>query len=384
MIFDGRERTRQGGWRAGEPNFAYLDESARPEAARVRALLNSMIANYPASERQTLIDRIRNEDLHGDATFELLVHQWCLNVGMTVLAVEPSIPGTSKTPDFLVEAAGQRFYLECAVARGESDKAAASNSRRDDVLREIDAVNSPDFMLGVDVEGVPSQPVRLRALSDRISRWLSDLDHSQIAASAVDEVPLFEENLHGMSLSLRPIPRQNSRGDGTGRATGIFSSEIRVVQPWVKMREPLLRKAKRYGTPDLPLVVALNAADQDAELEHAIDALYGTEVWLQTSGGLGHQSRLPDGVWFGPKGPQCTRLSGVLVACDLGPWTLGQKDAMFIENISASRPAGFVDFRVPAWRVADGGLRRHDGVSLQSVFNLSADWPEQVGAPTDS
>ena len=44
------------------------------------------------------------------------------------------------------------------------------------------------------------------------------------------------------------------------------------------------------------------------------------------------ERRLRDGVWHGPNGPQCTKLSAVLVARGLSPWTLGQRDAVFIEN----------------------------------------------------
>jgi hypothetical protein len=43
------------------------------------------------------------------------------------------------------------------------------------------------------------------------------------------------------------------------------------------MREAVLRKAGRHGAPDLPFVVALRALDRGTRLEHAVEALYGTE-----------------------------------------------------------------------------------------------------------
>ncbi|WP_262031052.1 hypothetical protein [Microvirga sp. Mcv34] len=342
-----------------------------------------MAERYPAAERDALVARIRTERSHVEAVFELFVHEWCLRAGMRVVAVEPAVPGTGRRPDFLVEANGTPFYLECAVARGESDADAAVRSRREDVLRAIDAINSPDFLLGVEVEGAPENPVRVRALTDRIVRWLGGLDHAAIAAAHPDEVPLYEDHLEGMLLSLRPIARQGTRGDGAGRATGILSDGIRTAAPWVTIREPLIRKAGHYGTPELPLVVALNMLDRDARLEHAIEGLYGTEAWEEYMHGGGRPIRLPDGVWNGPRGPQCTRLSAVLIADRLGPWTLGQRNAMFVENLWAARSAHVIDFRVMAWRRDGESLRRQDGISLQEIFDVPAGWPERGGAPTD-
>lgn len=384
MLFDDRTRTLQGGSRPGALAFAYLDHSARPEAARIRALLNAFVERYPEAHRDTMVTRIRREASHLDAVFELLIHEWCLRAGMRVLAIEPAVPGTSRQPDFLVEApTGERFYLECAVSRGESDAEAGARSRRDEVMRAIDDVRSPDFMLAIDTNGVPSNAIRRRALTARIEAWLNTLEHGQIAATPLDEVPRYDEDLDGMQISLRPIAREGSRGGAAQRATGIVSDGARVSAPWETIREKLIEKATRYGTPDLPLVVALNAGDRDFEIDHAMESLYGSHAYFASSDGTGRMGRLRDGVWHGPKGPQCTKLSAVLVARGLCPWTLGQRDAVFIENAWTKRSASFVDFRTAAWRCAGDVMRHSDGQSVQEIFGVPRDWPETFGAETD-
>jgi hypothetical protein len=80
-----------------------------------------------------------------------------------------------------------------------------------------------------------------------------------------------------MSLMLQPMAGGSTRGERGGRATGIFADGVREVAPWMPMREAVLRKAGRHGAPDLPFVVALGALDRDTRLEHAVEALYGTE-----------------------------------------------------------------------------------------------------------
>lgn len=384
MLFDDRIRTLQGGSRPGDLVFAYLDQSARPEAARIRVLLNAFVERYPGAQRDALITRIRREASHLDAVFELLIHEWCLRAGMRVLAIEPSVPGTSRQPDFLVEApTGERFYLECAVSRGESDAEAGARSRRDEVMRAIDDVRSADFMLAIDTNGVPSNAIRRKALIERIERWLNTLDRGHIAATPIDDVTRYEEDLDGMQISLRPIARERSRGGATPRAIGLVSDGARVSAPWKTIREKLIEKATRYGTPDLPLVVALNAGDRDFEIDHAMESLYGSHAYFASSDGTGRAGRLCDGVWHGPKGPQCTKLSAVLVTRGLFPWTLGQRDAVFIENAWPKRSAGFVDFRTVAWRCDGDVIRRSDGQSVQEIFGIPRDWPSTFGTETD-
>jgi len=77
------------------------------------------------------------------------------------------------------------------------------------------------------------------------------------------------------------------------------------------------------------------------------------------------------------------RVSAVLVADRLNPWTLGQRDALFIENVWARRSAQSVDFHVDAWRSTGDGLSRQDGRRLQEIFGVPRDWPETPGAQTD-
>src|SRR5258708_3405234 len=100
---------------ACEAQFAYLNLSARQEAARVREKVDAWIDGYPEKNRAELIARFRSaiDDQHHSAFFELFLHQLLLARGCKVLEIEPSLPHTTKSPDFLAEnEAHERFYLE--------------------------------------------------------------------------------------------------------------------------------------------------------------------------------------------------------------------------------------------------------------------------------
>ena len=61
-LFEDIERTYDGPIAAGETHFAYLNRSARVEAARIRAFLEQCVAKYPAKHRTDIEARLRSGD----------------------------------------------------------------------------------------------------------------------------------------------------------------------------------------------------------------------------------------------------------------------------------------------------------------------------------
>lgn len=83
MLFDQDiERTRSDGRQHDEGDFDYLNVSGRPEAAAVRELLESWLANYPSAHRTELIQRLRHSDQQfASASFELLLYTVLARLG---------------------------------------------------------------------------------------------------------------------------------------------------------------------------------------------------------------------------------------------------------------------------------------------------------------
>jgi hypothetical protein len=104
-----------------ESAYAHLDRSAASEADELRSLIEDWLEDYPASDRDDLAARLRSarDDQHRSAFFELRLHRLLVDLGHRILAVEPKLPHTWKSPDFLIESREEhRFYLEAVNAQG--------------------------------------------------------------------------------------------------------------------------------------------------------------------------------------------------------------------------------------------------------------------------
>ena len=113
----------------GEAQYAYLNRSARPEAARVREKVDAWFAGYPESHRDGLAARFRStiDDQHRSAFFELFLFDLLQARGCKILEIEPKLAHTDKSPDFLVENDKQeRFYVEAVQASGLSNQEVAA------------------------------------------------------------------------------------------------------------------------------------------------------------------------------------------------------------------------------------------------------------------
>lgn len=99
-----------------ESAYAYLNRSADARAEQERARIEDCFERYPAAERRELGLRLRSrlDDQHRAALFELTLHELLLRCGPPVL-IEPKLPHSWKSPDFLVQG---RFYLEAVMAAG--------------------------------------------------------------------------------------------------------------------------------------------------------------------------------------------------------------------------------------------------------------------------
>jgi hypothetical protein len=157
MVFDDIPRPDIDWSDQHEAAFAYLNRSGRPEAARVRQLVEDWLARYPADGRDAQVARLRStiDDQHRAAFFELFVHELLLTRGHRIMEIEPKLPHTPKSPDFLVQAKeGHRCYLECIVATGRSQQEVAAQARLNQALTALDRTSSPHHFLDL-TEVVP-------------------------------------------------------------------------------------------------------------------------------------------------------------------------------------------------------------------------------------
>ena len=155
-----------------EGAFAYLSRSARADADAVRSTLEDWLAGYPREQAENLATRLRSrqDDQHRAAFFELLLHRLLVRSGHRILAVEPKLAHTWKSPDFQTEG----FYLEGIVARSGDLHAA--------LKRKAGRYGALDLPLVVAVN-CPDDKAGLQAALDEL--WLGPRGPQRRALSAV-------------------------------------------------------------------------------------------------------------------------------------------------------------------------------------------------------
>ena len=390
MPFDDIVRSGLDGKRQDEGNFDYLNTSARPEAERVRKAIAEWLAYVPEAHRDELVSRIRGSDTQfASATFELFLHAVCLRQGWRV-EIHPALSnGKASHPDFRVETPSGSFYLEATLASQFSVEQEAAERRKNEVLRAIDDLPSPNFLLEIDPSGDPQSNVRKRQLRHELRQWLESLDPDEIERRYRDreEVPTHHFEEGGWSIRFKPIPRKNRGAKASRRTIGILGGGVRHVDVVSSLRRAAKRKAAKYGDLDLPLVVAVNLGENWGDATQEIDALFGTlQFWLDRN--TGEQTRTmrePNGVWRGPPAPVNTRLSAVWVfrAFDAWHWAARGSNRLYL-NPWASRSAPDSVNVFPRAFAVDGSLQEEDGTTFREMFGVSEEWPEdsQAGNPS--
>jgi hypothetical protein len=372
-IFDNIVRTRTDVPHQDETQFAYLNVSAREEAGRVRALVDSWFDHYPNDHRASLVSRFRSpiDDDHRSAFFELFLHELIIAQGHRIEAIEPSLPHTLRRPDFLVENAnGHRFYLEAVIATGHSQAEAAALNRLNQALRAVDTASSPGHFLDLAVRGTPDAPVSIKALRTALKEWIEKLPKNERGLALF----IYEE--HGLRISLNAFPKNNV---GAGRAIGARHFPVQQVTVDEDIRAAILKKANRYGTLDLPYIVAVNSFALFHHEDNALDALLGTPgvvAYRKPDGTYVHEERrTADGVWQGPTGARKHGLSAVFATANVTPWNFASRIGCVIRNPWATRPLPPTALGVNEFNPEGGKFLKTEGTNLGAIFGLADGWP---------
>lgn len=369
--------------RYGEPIYNYYRDSERPGIVAIRALLEEWFLELPEDERLDLQQRFRSpiERQHRSAVFELFLHHMLLRFGFEV-EFHPDIPGVTTHPDFLVSRDGQAlFYLE-AIAVSNSTQEEAEANRMNQVYDTLNNLQSPDFYLGLHLEGAPDTPPAGARLRGELSRWLATLDLEVIRQcyreERYEEIPTYEWNHEGWHIIFEPMPKGDSaRGNPSVRPIGMtMPVRARRLDLDESLRDGVAAK-DRYGTLALPLVVAAQVVE-DFRIDKidVMNGLFGPEAITVDAEGNTHPGRVPNGAWISPAGPIHRGISAVMAWSTLEPWNFTRVEPIVVHNPYATSPLPNETFPV-AKHVVDrqrAVLVEQPGVSMEELLGLEKDW----------
>lgn len=391
-LFDEIHRIDKRRARYTEPDFDYLNRSARPESQRVRELLERWFEHIPSETQSDIRSRFRDKDnrQHIGAFFELYLHELLLRLEFDI-EVHPQVDGESTHPDFLVMKGGKRpFYLEATIA-APSDAEAAANARKNQVYDTLNRMRSPNFFVGIRVGDLPKVPPPGRAIRSFLERKLADLDPDEIAKRFKQDgfraMPLWDWEHGDWRISFYPIPKSASaRGKPDIRPIGMEMQDPDLLTPHVRIRESVSEKASKYGRLDLPYIVALNVIDEfgvdDIDIENGLFGEERVTFVLRRNDSIEQiPGRKPNGAWWGPYGPRNKRVGAVLMAVNLDSWSLARETPILWHN-----PWAISVFPEDIWSLPqlvpdheDDRMTERAGVNCWQVLGLYSNWPNDYG-----
>lgn len=385
-LFSDGDRPDRGYKTQTESEYGYLNHSGRDEAARVRAFMGHWFDQYPSEHRGELRSRLQcgiDREFHS-ASFELVLFAWARTMGYAV-DVHPALTnGSAKRPDFLLTRGDEcGFYLEAVVTSELSEKEQAAQRRVDTLLDAIDVMPSPNFFLGVIVNGTPKKAPSAKALKHQLSKWLASLDPDAVSREAdisVEALPKWAWHHDGLTLNFRAIPKKTEARDTVQRTIGMRSGAL-WTNSRISLRDQVRDKGMKFGKLDRPLLVAVNVDSISLDDIDEAQALFGQEEYVETIGApsSGRWQRKPDGLWIGRRGrPVLTRLSGVWIFHELDVWNLASRESTLYFHPYARHRLPEMLKVLPHVEVdlAKDALRRTAGQSLADGLKLPCDWPE--------
>ncbi len=386
-LFDQISREDKDPAEHSESSFHYLNRTARLLFVQVREFLEDWFSRYPDADKEELRARFRASDdaQHYGAFFELLLYQLFHNLGADV-EIHPAMPSTSRRPDFLVRPAeGQAFILEATVVTFQSADDVAGEARLTQVYDILDRkVDSTNYFISVEVSGSPSTPPPANKIVKLINDKLRDLNIEEISVlyqnGGYERVPVWSFNYNDWSILFRPIPKSpKARGRAGVRPLGTFLSGVKLIDRATSLRDAVFTKAKAYGEIPYPFVVAIDALEplEDYDIEAAFLGRERFTIPITKVGAPNPVvivSREPNGVWAPRKGSSSKRVSAVLVASGLRPWSLGETRFAGFHNPLATIPLTLAVSKIRQYaKHEDHFMMIDEGKQLPELLGVS--WP---------
>lgn len=256
-----------------------------------------------------------------------------------------------------------------------------SHSLDQAVVEAVDPVTSAHFGVGVRIHTAGRDTPARRRIAGPLAGWLEDLDSDQASAPPL-EIQSLQLALDDWRLEFLALPVVPGRRD-TARPVWAFGPDAGgIVDDESQLRETLEKKRRQHGRPEIPYLIAALLVSPFFDRESVENALFGSIAFRFRGDdpGSGKWVRQRDGFWIGERRPRGTRVSAVLTASGLQPWTVGRIWPRIWHNPFAAHPMA-TDLGLPSSVIGtDGRLEHRDLIEPPSVlFDLPANWPGPEG-----
>jgi hypothetical protein len=376
--------------RFNESSFNYYNISARPGFVAIRELIEQWYAEFPSAGKADIRGRLRsrrNTDFRS-AFFEVYLYQLCRGLGFSV-EIYPGMEHHSRKshPDFILSHNGKPvFYLEGTLAQ-KPHSVAAADRRQAELEDAINQLPCSDFWLFLDTSGTATENIPISKVRKKLQGWLENLNVEQVIKDAAIQgdaaLPVCVDSYGGLTITVTAHPKSpENRGNSDIPTLGaVMPDELLVWDTKDDIRQAVVRKAKCYGDLKLPYIIAINVMNELFEFDDILHGLFGqpiTEVRLGSQGASQRRTvNSGDGAWRGRTEPRNMIVSGVLIANNLLPTTIGIETPLLIHHPWAQRPFPTDTWKLPqkSIDIATGKIVSHSGLQAREILGIPQRWP---------
>jgi hypothetical protein len=389
-LFDEFERSDPLPKHQGEDSFAFLNRVSTPFWAVVRQTVEEWFSRYPEAEQRELRSGLRSRlsGRHFGAWWELYLHELFLRLGYAI-EVHPTLAWTKRRPDFRITRDGRTALVEAAALfSGISSKGGPTGAAPGWMSAAVEAVESPDFFINYDeVLAEGEDQLKRKEVAEPLKEWIDGLDADQVRVEIEkgEEPPEFVLRRRGWEVGFYAWPlKPDRRGRPDHRVVGAGPAMGGPVDDIDQLESKLKAKAGRYGRPEEPFVIAVLCLSSFMERLDIEQALFGREAVVIEGKGTGRLVRQRNGFWFRGEAPINRRVSAVLTAVCVQPWSVTKIAPELWLNPWAERELGK---KWPFTRSSanDSGeiLREEGDPDMAGLFGLPREWPPGEPFPRD-
>ena len=334
-LFEDIERTFDGYPDPGESTYSFLNRSAQPRIEHIRLLLDSWFEKVDPASRNELRAAFKqgNEQQHDGAFFELFLHEMLTRLGFSI-DIHPNIEGVGSHPDFLARHPREgRFYIEATVT-GKRSGPFTRGANEQDVINDLNTLNSPHFHIRVNMEGTLSRTLAkkdvTRPFHELLNAYTAEEVRLMIKAGGRRAAPSRRIECGSWTLEgwLVPISAEG-RSVPHCRQLVIGHYRAKRTDSVSRVKNALKKKANRYGKLDAPFIVAVNARDMFYNGEdNDLDVLFGKEqLSYEHPDSPPQLSRMTSGLWS-----RNSRIDAVMRFQRVDLWNLANADVCLYSN----------------------------------------------------
>lgn len=255
-------------------SYEFYDNSAINEFTIVRERLNNWFNRYPDAGKKQLKRDFQSQ--FEPAFFELFIHELFYQQGFTLIT-HPTVPNSTKKPDFLAKKGNVEIYLEATVSFDESNEIRLMKNKQNAVLDALNLINSKRYGINVEqINFLSNKQARLRKIRDYFQKLIDDngdfyaLNFHPSLGRYEREIIYQDEDIR-VSITLWKVDFDLEKPIISPLGGGYAGGCEEAIKYAIK------EKANRYGILDRPYIICINSLSiKQTYTEVVYNSLFGS------------------------------------------------------------------------------------------------------------